>query len=196
MKTTFLNYEIETGEKIYNNQTWFIARCYKIAPKSKLGFKQEFAYRFKTMQEATQYIDKFMSEVKERIERNEREKQLKKEAKKGAVNPFKVGDILYDSWGYDQTNIDFYQITKVNGMQIEMRELSQELTQSDGLSSMAGYVTPRKGDFISEPIKKIVQVMTSYNSQTQSYKASCYIPSKHGWISLWDGNKKYCSWYA
>lgn len=27
----------------------------------------------------------------------------------------KAGDILYSSWGYDQTNIDFYQVAQICG---------------------------------------------------------------------------------
>ncbi len=30
-----------------------------------------------------------------------------------ASEHYMEGDVLYDSWGYDQTNIDWYQITKV-----------------------------------------------------------------------------------
>lgn len=26
--------------------------------------------------------------------------------------PLKVGDVLYSSWGYDQTNVDFYVVTR------------------------------------------------------------------------------------
>ena len=28
------------------------------------------------------------------------------------MDSIKVGDIFVDSWGYDQTNIDFYKVTK------------------------------------------------------------------------------------
>tara|TARA_R110000824_G_scaffold9642_6_gene42868 strand:+ start:775 stop:1293 length:519 start_codon:yes stop_codon:yes gene_type:complete len=30
----------------------------------------------------------------------------------GMYSPLKVGDVLYSSWGYEQTNVDFYVITR------------------------------------------------------------------------------------
>lgn len=35
-----------------------------------------------------------------------------------------VGDILYTSWGYDQTNVDFYQVIRVSGKNAWIREIS------------------------------------------------------------------------
>lgn len=34
-----------------------------------------------------------------------------------------VGDILYTSWGYDQTNVDFYRVTRVKGKTVYVREI-------------------------------------------------------------------------
>ena len=43
-------------------------------------------------------------------------------------NSLQIGSILYASWGYDQTNIDFYEVTKLIGRTtLELRELGQEL---------------------------------------------------------------------
>ncbi|MCP4521001.1 MAG: hypothetical protein GY827_04795 [Cytophagales bacterium] len=42
--------------------------------------------------------------------------QAKIDRKKNKKNAnIKVGDILVTSWGYDQTNVDFYQVTKLIG---------------------------------------------------------------------------------
>jgi hypothetical protein len=46
--------------------------------------------------------------------------------RKDAVNPYKVGDIFRSSWGYDQTNINFYQAIKVTTKTVTVREIAQE----------------------------------------------------------------------
>jgi hypothetical protein len=38
-------------------------------------------------------------------------------------NPYSVGDVLYSSWGSDQTNISFYQAIKINGLSITVRPI-------------------------------------------------------------------------
>ncbi len=44
------------------------------------------------------------------------EPQAKKEPKSDNPNDaYEVGDVLYTSWGYEQTNIDFYQVVSKHG---------------------------------------------------------------------------------
>lgn len=44
----------------------------------------------------------------------------------------KVGDILYSSWGYDQTNIDFYKVVKVSGFSVWIQELGKKIVEITG----------------------------------------------------------------
>lgn len=61
----------------------------------------------------------------------------------------KVGDILSTCWGYEQTNREFYQVTKIVGASmVELRELAQE-TQYDS-QYMTGTCTPIKGSFLDQ----------------------------------------------
>ena len=44
-----------------------------------------------------------------------------------------VGDVLYSSWGYEQTNINFYQVTKVVGKRmIEICEIESKTIEQSG----------------------------------------------------------------
>lgn len=61
-----------------------------------------------------------------------------------------VGDILYSSWGYDQTNIDYYQVVSVRGKVVDLRELAQDSKET---GFMQGKCTPRRGDFVGNLIK-------------------------------------------
>lgn len=36
-----------------------------------------------------------------------------------------VGDILYSSWGYDQTNVDFFQVVSVTKASVRVREIAK-----------------------------------------------------------------------
>jgi len=56
----------------------------------------------------------------------DRRKDRRKEAKAPPSTPVKIGDIFYTSWGFDQTNIDFYQVHAVRGaagMTVDLVEL-------------------------------------------------------------------------
>lgn len=78
-------------------------------------------------------------------------------AKPEPVSKFgiKVGDIFEDSWGYEQTNVEFYMVTKIiSACKVEIVELGH--TQVSVESSMSGYVNPDRENRIGEPVQKIV----------------------------------------
>ena len=53
------------------------------------------------------------------------------------VNPVKQGDIFYSAWGYEQTNIDFYEIVKVTEKSVFFKELHSEKTYNDPMHGTA-----------------------------------------------------------
>jgi hypothetical protein len=95
-----------------------------------------------------------------------------------------VGTILYSSWGYDQTNIDWYQVTAKNGTTMNsIRKIaSKEVPSPDNF--MVGTCTPIRDEFIGPPLR--------------------VKPSREGWVGLtsysmagpWDGTPKRWSSYA
>lgn len=42
----------------------------------------------------------------------------------------RVGDILRSLWGYEQTNVDFYEVVAVSGSMVTLRELAQVRTET------------------------------------------------------------------
>lgn len=47
----------------------------------------------------------------------------------------KVGDIFVSSWGYEQTNVDFYQVVKLVGKStIEILPIQSKCTDHEGMS--------------------------------------------------------------
>lgn len=67
-----------------------------------------------------------------------------------------VGEILSSSWGYEQTNWDFYQIVKVSDKNIWIQEIDVE---SKSCSYMSYEVRPIKDKFKKESkvIRKIIK---------------------------------------
>ena len=91
---------------------------YKLAGKEAKFFAGKAVnpthyYRFKTFEAREAYIEKFFKGLEERAEAKAKRKAEAKEAKEKAVKELKVGDIYYTSWGYDQTNVDFYKVVEI-----------------------------------------------------------------------------------
>jgi hypothetical protein len=81
--------------------------------------------------------------------------QLTYKKKTTQARTLAVDDVLYTSWGHDQTNINFYQITKLVGkMSVVIQEISSEVIIGD--IAMTGKKCPLIGDFCGEPMTKRV----------------------------------------
>ena len=51
---------------------------------------------------------------------------------KERTHTLQVGDILHASWGYDQTNATFYQVTALNGRtMVTVEQIGKRLAQGD-----------------------------------------------------------------
>ena len=44
----------------------------------------------------------------------------------------KVGDILYSSWGYDQTNIEFFKVVKVSEFSVWIQQVRAKVVEVTG----------------------------------------------------------------
>jgi len=154
-----------------------------------LGFhgkaqKPDWHYRFRSPEARAKHIDGFFANIRG----HDKVKADRKAQRKAFINPFSLGDILHYSWGYDQTNCEFYQVVAINDKQITMREIGQDSvdgsTYAHGMAD-SRIATPDR--FIGEPLTKLVQ---TYDG------AIAYVSMKFGSASLWSGEPMYCSWYA
>jgi hypothetical protein len=48
------------------------------------------------------------------------------------VRPIEAGDVFYCSWGYDQTNIDFYEVVRVTKTRAELRPIGSRCVEDNG----------------------------------------------------------------
>lgn len=63
-----------------------------------------------------------------------------------------VGDIFYSSWGYDQTNLDYYQVVKTTATMVSLRKIDKRLTRGRG--EPTEYYMPVANKFVGPPINK------------------------------------------
>ena len=163
-----------------------------------------FNYRFRSYQEMKEFVDYKKKLV---LEREKDEQELKENRKKikeeifKIENHYQVGDIIVNSWGYEQTNVEFYQVTRVLNMTIEVREILQKVEEGSYYShGMACNVLPRKDDFIekAEPFLLYVKVYPVENPKEGELPYWHSLSGKRSFYSFrkWSGNSQYNSWYA
>lgn len=104
------------------------------------------------------------------------------------AKPVEVGDIFYSSWGYDQTNVDFYEVVGLtpSGKSVKVRRIGNKYVSGD---TWTGTVIADPDHVLSDKVvtkrlRKGYQGIWSFN--VASY-ADAY---------LWDGRPKHCSGYA
>ena len=161
-----------------------IAKLNRIAKRSKYGTKTVFYTRFKDEDRMLEYClewynNKISNEVKEK-ERKAKQKLQKTEDAKNV----QVGDIFCYSWGWEQTNLDFYQVTeKKTAATIKLRLISYESVETTSWASEN--VKPVANDFRGEEI--------TVRLNGDSFKRPCGSANK---INKDENKTFYRSWYA
>lgn len=94
---------------------YITARLKKDSPRSRLGYKSLWAYKFKNLESMLSYIIKQYDYQLSNKKRKEEEKLSKKQKLKDDLKSVNVGDIFLCSWGYEQTNVNFYKLIEKKG---------------------------------------------------------------------------------
>jgi len=93
----------------------------------------------------------------------------------------KVGDVLNTCWGYDQTNVDFYEVVAVSGVMVTLREIAATVTET---GFMCGETLPEPGQFVGEPIRRRASATNHVRIHESAH------------ASPWNGRPQYVSRYA
>lgn len=137
--------------------------------------KPDFHFYYKTEAQRAEAIQNFIDGRKAQAKY-----MAERKAERSKPHTLKLGDILYTSWGYDQTNVDFYQVVEVVGANsVKIQKVAQALSSEKESGGPADYVVAVPGKFLGDPMLKRVSAgnyitMTSYSS-----------------ASLWNGKPKY-----
>ena len=159
--------------------------------------KPDWNHTFKTEQQARDYIAKH-AESRKRSEAFRAEQHAARYNVR-AADHFKVGDCLHTSWGYDQTNVEFYKVVRVLAKSVEVVAIAgKSVAGSQGF--MSERVLPDPDNVIAvddkcswavqhNGIKRVVggcngEAHVRIHRHSSGYKIS---PNSEG---------TYCSWYA
>ena len=115
------------------------------------AIKPAWHYSFRSEESLTKQIKET---VQAEIDGAQRREEYK--AKRNAPHDIKVGDVFRCSWGYDQTNIDFYQVTRVLERSVEIRAID---SMSEETAWLQGTCVPALNQFIGKPKLKRVSMV-------------------------------------
>lgn len=94
------------------------------------------------------------------------------------VEGVKIGEVFVASWGYEQTNVDFYQVIGLTAKSVRLRAIAQERTAD-------GYTTPIENKFIGDVFTR------RYDNKHKHVKIADY---SHG--RIWNGKPQHFTCYA
>lgn len=124
------------------------------------------------------------------------------------VQTVKVGDIFVRSWGYDQTNVNFYEVVRVtpSGKTLKLCEVGRMYAE-DGQ-----HVTPIPGAYKEDYCARCGNHVAHHNNGTVTSHAFTSVFTKRlakGWsgapylnwnsysgASLWDGKPEYVTGFG
>lgn len=124
--------------------------------------------------------------------------------KKEKVNKYgvKVGDLFYISWGYEQTNVDFFQVIELKGeASVIVREVYPKMIEEKAVSGMSAdrrYEVPEeilpaasRSTFISDNEKGVLKRIS-----TKYYNEPHFSIGSGGHTARpYKGEEVYVSWY-
>ena len=101
------------------------------------------------------------------------------------------GDIFTYTWGWEQTNVEFYEVVSVTktGKTASLRRVESNLVSDDreGFVSMTGKVTPIIGNWKNDEV---------FKKRVAEYDNEVYMKMDHGSLRPWNGEPKGVSFYA
>ena len=143
--------------------------------------KPAWHYRFKSRDEADAKIKKAIADLNDWKVKKAARKEESKNLKDKSIADIKIGDLFVSAWGYDQTNVDFYQVVAKKGKTFTIRDITSKSVTDSGMSFMSDFASPVKDSFAkdsTETVKRGFSHRFGYLSKTTE-------ESKH-----------YRSWYA
>jgi hypothetical protein len=138
--------------------------------------KRDFHFYYNTVEKRDAAVQKFFERRRARAKM-----MADRKAERSKPHTLEIGHILSSSFGYDQTNVYFYEVTAIIGKNtVELREVAKIETET---LSMQGTCVPAMGQYVGSPIRKRVNANGVRISSCE-------------WASIWNGLPKRWSAYA
>lgn len=155
------------------------------------SIKPSFHYSFRSIEKREQFISAWLDQQRKNHAACVTAKAARK-ALQSQPNTLKAGDVLVNVWGWEQTNVDFFQVIESKGHTVKIRSITSQSTGECGGSSMSDHVVAVRDSFRKtqndryEDVDYLVKRVTYGNT----------VSMRFGCCSLWDGSPHYRSWYA
>lgn len=153
-------YELAYNDEKLGIQVYFNddKGCYGLCFVGR-AVKPTWHYRFKDDADRHATITRTFNNVQ--YSKDAKAARKAKAAEAQANHGVKVGDVFRSSWGYDQTNVDYYQVVAVGNKTATFCKIAQ-LSESDGF--LQGNCVPAPNQFIGKPFKKLIQKSSTESS--------------------------------
>jgi len=168
-----------TREDVPNAECYISEEDLTAAGFSGKRSKFDFFNRFNNFESLLAHVNKYLDSVK----RSNDYKKERREERKNSTNPYKVGDILYNSWGYEQTNVDFYQVVGLTKKCVDLKRIGSQIVEETGHDQ--GNAAPIKDSFLND--EKVIRKRVTSSEGRVSFE--------FGGGSKWDGKPVWSSWY-
>lgn len=142
--------------------------------------KPAFHYRYKNMEAARKSVTKWVENLSTNLAA--RAEQKKKDS---GPHDVRIGDIFYSSWGYDQTNIYFYQVIGLKGAKTAIIRRIRGTDEQTGF--LSGTTMPVPNSFLAREESQVRRIQM--NNGNPYFKMSSY-----EYAYPWDGKEK--NWTA
>lgn len=148
-----------------------------------LGYGEEFQLdQAEDITEEPEIVRQTPRMTQEQIDEMNRKYEEREKLK---AQPVKVGDIFERSWGYEQTNVDFYKVVEITktGKSAKLVKIGQKITKQTG--DMSELVEPDPDKIIGEKIQTL---------RIKQYQSNGTVYIGDTW--RWDGTPCHQSHYA
>lgn len=119
---------------------------------------------------------------------------------KQVQHSFKVGDILASSWGWEQTNIDLYQVVALNGAtMVTVKPVDLPVSRMDAVSGMSADISfqlPMPGTIVAKENARMIRRRVKNFSQNNNPDDDFIEIESYEHARRYHGEKMYRSWYA
>lgn len=148
-----------------------------------------FFLRFKTVQRMYEYILTQVEEIEKQAARKNERQQTRKanNANLNISDHYKVGDIIVDTWGWEQTNVYYYEVVDVLNKKIRVRAICKNYKET---GFMSGNSVPFPGVFKKDEEPFLLTIKADHKNNVVISS-----PDYH-YYHKWDGKEQYESHYA
>ena len=158
--------------------------------------KPLWSYRFRSEAERAKSISEAFEARKARQEAMKARKADEKAWRHG----FEPGDIFRSSWGYDQTNVDYYEVISVTEKMLTVCQIASASSSEEGF--MTARCVPAPGEFKGKPFKVLAQAGSGKSGpkdgyfKVASYANAYYLPPVENVAGVKVYPASSYSWYA